>query len=157
MHKISQYISYDEATKSQTAFRKGIKNTPDVNAYAAMINIGHKVFDIVRSHYGVPIAVTSMYRSPLLNKAIGGSPTSQHMKGEAIDMDADVYGGTSNKQIFDFIRRHLEFDQLIWEFGDEDNPAWVHVSLKRKGKQRMSSLRAFRRGKRTHYVKFDLY
>jgi NADH dehydrogenase FAD-containing subunit len=85
-----------------------------------------------------------------LNKAIGGASSSQHCTGEAIDIDMD---GTeiSNKQVFDFIKEHLEFDQLIWEFGTDANPDWVHVSYESTGKQRKQVLKAVKQGKTTVY------
>jgi hypothetical protein len=86
----------------------------------------------MREHFGVPIAITSGYRSPALNDLIGGSSSSQHSKGEAIDVDADVFGGTTNADIFNYLREHTDFDQLIWEFGTNENPAWVHVSYKKE-------------------------
>ena len=102
-------------------------------------------------HFNFPIAVTSGYRSRELNKEIGGSLTSQHSKGEALDIDADVYGGYTNKEIFDFIKDNLEFDQLIYEYGTDTNPDWVHVSLAYKGVQRGEVLRATRELGKTVY------
>jgi hypothetical protein len=88
-----------------------------------------------------------------LNTAVGGSLSSQHCTGEAIDIDMD---GTSitNKQIFDFIKEHLEFDQMIWEFGTSANPDWVHVSYESTGKQRKQVLRAVKQGGKTSYVPY---
>lgn len=140
---ISKYITYKEAIKSQTAERLGIKNEPDSTSLERMKYVASEVFDKVRDHFRVPIGVSSFYRCDELNKAIGGSATSQHRSGEAIDIDADMYGGVTNKQIFEFIKNNLEFDQLIWEFGTRDEPAWVHVSLT-KGNNRKQVLRAFK-------------
>ena len=136
MRNISEYITYGEAIKSETAIRKKIDNTPTTEATIAMVNVAEKIFEKVREHFGVPIAITSFYRSPRLNKAVGGSRTSQHVKGEALDMDADKYGKITNSQIFNYIKDNLEYDQLIWEYGNYDNPAWVHVSLKLCGANR---------------------
>src|SRR5690606_41828148 len=141
---ISKYITYKEATKSQTATRLGIDNKPTEDHLAAMKHVASEVFDKVRAHFGVPLGVSSFYRGPELNKAIGGSKTSQHMKGEAIDIDADMYGGVTNKEIFDYIRENLTVDQMIWEFGTDDDPAWVHVSLRRDGKKRGQILTAYK-------------
>lgn len=115
------------------------------------------IFDPTREFVGGPLYVSSFFRCEALNTAIGGSRTSDHRFGRAIDIDADPYGGKTNKQVFDFIRENLEFDQLIWEFGTDTNPAWVHVG-KRKSGNRGQVLRAFRdeRG-RTKYTYFDLY
>lgn len=142
--RISKYISYKEATKSQTAVRRGIDNSVANDTHlAAMKNVATKIFDPTREHFGVPIGVSSFYRSPELNKAIRGSKYSQHPKGEAIDMDADMYGKITNKQIFDYIKENFEFHQLIWEYGDDDEPAWVHVGLKLSGTNRNEILRAY--------------
>lgn len=139
MERISEYISYSEATKSQTATRKKIDNTPTPEALERMKHVGKEVFDKVREHFGIPLTVSSFYRGPKLNAAVGGSKTSQHMTGEAIDIDADG-SSISNKEVFNYIKDNLEFDQLIWEFGDSKNPAWVHVSLKKNGKNRKQIL-----------------
>ena len=90
---------------------------------------------------GIPIGISSFYRSPKLNQKVKGSKTSQHIKGEAMDIDADIFGGITNKEIFDYIKDNLDFHELIWEYGDDDNPAWVHVSLKRVGKNKKQILR----------------
>ena len=126
MKNISKYITYQEATTSQTAVRKGIKNEPGDNELLAMQLLGIRVFDVIREHFKTPLRVSSFYRSPILNKAVGGSPTSQHVKGQAIDIQGT--GKVTNKMIFDFIKENLDFTQLIWEYGTDKNPAWVHVS-----------------------------
>lgn len=126
--KISKHISYEEATYSSTANRLGIDNTPGPEHVKNMKKAAEAIFEPLREHFGVPIGVTSFYRCEALNRALRGSLRSSHMKGEAIDIDADVYGSLSNKDIFDYIKDNLEFDQLIWEFGSDENPAWVHVS-----------------------------
>lgn len=155
--KISKYVSLNEATKSQTAIRLGIDNTPPDNLIDNMKFVAENIFDKVRDYIDGPLGVSSFYRCDELNKAIGGSATSQHVKGEAIDIDCDMYGHSTNKEVFDFIRNNLTFDQLIWEFGSEENPGWVHVSLS-KNVNRGQVLRAYRTetGK-TAYISFDLY
>lgn len=135
MEKVSKYITLAEATKSQAAIRNGIKNVPGPKELAAMKLVGEKVFDKVREHFGIPLTVSSFYRCPALNKAVKGSATSQHVKGEAIDIDADG-SPISNKQVFEYIKANLDFDQLLWEFGDSHNPAWVHVSYKPSGNRK---------------------
>lgn len=136
---ISKHISGAEAFKSQTAVRKGIDNsTTDEFILANMRHVA-ELFEQIRNHFGIPIGISSFYRSPALNKAVGGAKTSQHTRGEAIDIDADIFGGVTNKQIFDFAKT-LDFDQLLWEFGDSNNPAWVHISRKRIGKNRKEIL-----------------
>lgn len=130
-NKISEHISYTEATKSRTAIKYNIDNIPNATELKRMKLLAKVVFEPLREYFGVPIAVTSFFRSKELNKKIGGSSTSQHVKGEAMDLDADVYGMITNKDIFYYIKDNLEFDQLIWEFGDSKEPAWIHVSLKK--------------------------
>lgn len=124
---ICKYISYNEATRSQTAIRNGFNNTPNETEMSYMKIIGSKVFDPLREHFGYPIKVESFFRCKELNTVVGGSTYSQHRKGQAIDIDDD-FGYTSNSEIFYWIANNLEFDQLIWEFGDGLNPNWVHVS-----------------------------
>ena len=128
--KLSKNLTLGEVTKSQTAIKYGISNKPSGEHLSNLIQIANKVFQPLRDHFGKPIAVTSGYRSKALNDLIGGASSSQHSKGEALDLDADVFGGLENWEIFEYIKNNLEFDQLIWEFGSEENPAWVHVSYK---------------------------
>lgn len=161
MYKISDNISYKEATKSYQAIRRGLDNTPDENQLHAMRLTAKQIFQPVREHFKVPIAVTSFFRSPEVNKAVGGVSSSHHTKGQAIDVDADVYQQKlasgeilTNKMIFDYIAENLDYDTIIWEFGTEDDPAWVHISYVRDN-NRKRKLRAFRdwRGK-THYANY---
>lgn len=136
---ISEHITEAEAFKSQTATRKGINNsTTDAEVLANMRHVA-ELFEQIRAHFGKPIGISSFYRSPALNKAVGGAKTSQHVKGEAIDIDADIFGGVKNSEIFAFAKT-LDFDQLLWEFGDANEPAWVHISRKRIGKNRKQIL-----------------
>lgn len=141
--RVSKNISYGEATKSATAIKKGIDNTPDAEQLANMRYIAENIFEKVRGHFKCPIAVSSFFRCAELNKAVGSKITSQHGKGEAMDLDADVYGIITNKCIYNYIKKNLEFDQLIWEFGDDNNPAWVHVSLTQNGSNRKQCLKAY--------------
>jgi len=138
MKNISKYITYQEAVNSQTATRKNIDNIPNVLALINMQLVALRVFDNVREHFNTPIRVSSFFRSTELNKAVGGAKTSQHMKGQAIDMQGT--GKLSNKMIFEYIKENVDFDQLIWEFGDKNNPAWVHVSYVSKEKNRKQIL-----------------
>lgn len=136
MKNISKYITYQEATTSQTAVRKGIKNNPGDNELLAMQLLGIRVFDVIREHFKTPLRVSSFYRSPELNSAIGGSSrTSQHVKGQAIDIQGT--GKVTNKMIFDYIKENLDFDQLINEY----NYSWVHVSYVSKEKNRKQILK----------------
>jgi hypothetical protein len=111
------------------------------------------VFEKIREHFGVPIHISSGYRSKELNKAVGGSATSQHCSGEAIDIDMDgSANGVTNAQVFNFIKDNIEFDQLIWEFGSDTNPDWVHVSYESTGKQRKQILKAVKSSGKTAYI-----
>jgi len=148
-NQISKYISYKEAVRTDV---RHLPNLPNRDQIDAMKYVAQVVFDKVREVVGKPIYVSSFFRSVAVNKAIGGSETSQHCRGEAIDIDCDVYGNGTNKQVFEYIRDHLPFDQLIWEFGTTENPAWVHVSLRRDGKNRKQILRATSINGRTTYV-----
>lgn len=142
--KISKYVSISEVTNSDTAKRKGIDNSPTPEHLENLKTTCTEVFDKVREHFGVPIYISSGYRSAALNKAIGGSATSDHNNGKALDLDQDGKGnGVTNRQVFDYIKDNLEFDQLIWEFGSSQNPDWVHVGY-RKGANRKQILRAIR-------------
>ena len=149
--RISKHISYKEATQSQTATRKGISNDPDAYQLQNMQLLAEKVFEPLREHFGVPIAINSFFRSQKLNKAIGGAAGSQHTQGRAIDID-DTLGGVSNKQMFDYIKNHLDFDQLIWEFGDNNNPAWVHISYVSESENRRRVLKASKKNGKTIYT-----
>jgi zinc D-Ala-D-Ala carboxypeptidase len=148
--KISDHISMKEALRSNTAQRLGIDNMPDNETLVTMQVTAQHIFEPLRNHFNEPIYISSFYRSPELNKAIGGSAKSQHCKGEAIDID-DVYSKASNVDFFNYIKDKLEFDQLIWEFGDDENPAWVHVSYN-LGKNRMRILKAIKENGRTKYI-----
>lgn len=151
--KLSQYVSLLEVTKSDTATKRGIDNSPTPEHLENLKVICTEVFDKVREHFDVPIFISSGYRSAALNKAIGGSSTSDHNLGKALDLDQDFKGnGVTNKQVFDYIKQNLDFDQLIWEFGSNDNPDWVHVGY-RKGANRKQILRAKKVGSKTVYEK----
>lgn len=144
--KISEHLELSEVIRSESAKRNGISNMPTPEHIENFKILATKVFEPVREHFGVPIRISSGYRSAELNKCIGGSATSQHSTGEAIDIDQD---GTTitNKQVFDYIKDNLAFDQLINEF----NYAWVHVSYKANGKQRGEILEAYKVGLVTKY------
>jgi len=148
--KISDNISLKEAVRSNTAERMGINNMPDNETLVTMQITAQHVFEPVRNHFNEPIYISSFYRCHELNTAIGGSAKSQHCLGEAIDID-DVYSKATNADFFNYIKDHLEFDQLIWEFGDDTNPAWVHVSY-RLGNNRMRILKAVKENGKTQYI-----
>ena len=141
--KISDHITYAEAIHSQTAKRKGIDNTPNPNQIEAMKLLAEKVFEPLREWVGGPIKVNSFFRSPELNTAIGGSKTSQHCKGQAIDID-DVYGYKTNSEMYHWIKENLSFDQMIWEFGTDTQPNWVHISYVSEENNRNRCLKAYK-------------
>ncbi len=150
--KISEHLSLGEVTRSETAKRKGISNTPTAEHLENFKILAENVFEKIRTHFGVPIHISSGYRSKELNDAIGGSQTSQHSKGQAIDIDMDgSSNGVSNADVYNFIKDNLEFDQLIWEFGTDKNPDWVHVSYV-NGPNRKQKLKAVRTNGKTSYV-----
>ena len=148
--KISNHITYAEAIQSNTAKRRGIDNTPSQTQVEAMKLLAEKVFEPLREWVGGPIKVNSFFRSEALNEAIGGSGTSQHCKGQAIDID-DVYGRKSNAEMYNWIKENLDFDQMIWEFGTDMQPNWVHVSYVSEEKNRNKCLKAYKEHSRTKY------
>ena len=148
---ISKHISEKEATKSVTALRLGLDNTPDGDTLNNMKIVAEKVFEPLREYVGGAIKINSFYRSSALNEAIGGSTRSQHCQGRAMDID-DIYGYKTNKEMFEFIRDNLDFDQLIYEFGNEENPDWVHVSYVSEEKNRNRILKAVRDEGKTKYI-----
>ena len=150
MKKISKHISYKEATFSQTATRKDIDNTPSPEILERMKALAENIFEPLRAHVGGPIKINSFYRSINLNVAIGGAKSSQHTRGEAMDID-DTFGHMSNKDMFAFIKDELDFDQLIWEFGDDNNPAWIHVSYVSPKNNRRRMLKAEKKDGKTMY------
>jgi D-alanyl-D-alanine dipeptidase len=151
--QLSENLSLAEVIRSETAKRKGVSNMPTPEHIENFKKLAENIFQPIRKHFGKPIHISSGYRSAALNKAIGGAASSQHCTGEAIDIDMD---GTSitNKQVFDYIKQHLNFDQLIWEFGTTSNPDWVHVSYESTGKQRKQVLKAVKQGGKTSYVPY---
>ena len=151
MERLSKHVSYKEGIHSITALRLGLKNDPSDVHLANMRLISEKVFEPLRMHVGGPIKINSFYRGPELNKAIGGSAKSQHCHGQAMDID-DSYGNMSNADMYKFIKENLDFDQMIWEFGDDNNPAWVHVSYVNDNDNRNRCLKAYRENGKTKYM-----
>ena len=148
---ISKHISYKEGVYSTTALRRNIENKPNEEQLANMKLIGEKIFEPLREYVGGPIKINSFFRGADLNKAIGGSTRSQHCKGQAMDID-DTFGYKTNAQMYDFIKHNLDFDQMIWEFGDDDNPNWVHVSYVSPDKNRNICLKAYKQNGKTKYM-----
>ena len=147
---ISAHISYREGVYSTTAIRKGISNTPNDEQLENMELVADEVFEPLRAWVNGPIKINSFFRSPDLNKSIGGSSKSQHCKGQAIDID-DTFGKVTNAEMYHYIKDNLDFDQMIWEFGNDDNPDWVHVSYVSAQKNRNRCLKAYREDGKTKY------
>ena len=154
MEKISKYLTYNEAIKSPTALRLGIDNEPTPEHLENMKHVATQVFDPVREFVKGPLHASSFYRSKELNDAVpGSSKTSQHMEGEAIDIDADTFGFGTNRDIFYFIMDNLIYDQVINEYPDKfGNPSWVHVSKKKTGNRGEVLVKL-----KSKYIKFKDY
>jgi len=148
---ISKNISYKEGVHSNTAIRRGIDNVPNEEQLSNMKLLAEKVFQPLREWVGKPIKINSFFRSPKLNTAIGGSSKSQHCKGQAIDID-DTFGYVSNAEMYHWIKKNLDFDQMIWEFGDNDNPNWVHISYVSPEENRNRCLKAYKDKGKTKYM-----
>jgi hypothetical protein len=151
--QLSTNLSLAEVTRSETAKRRGISNMPTPEHIENFKKLAINIFQPIREHFGKPILISSGYRSAELNKAIGGSLSSQHCSGEAIDIDMD---GTdiTNAQIFNYIKDNLNFDQMIWEFGTDTNPDWVHVSFSASKPQRKQILVAKKVNGKTTYTPY---
>ena len=127
MVTISKHISWHEGTYSRTGERKDIDNTPNEDQLKCMQEVANNLFEPLRKWVGGGIKINSFFRGEPVNTAIGGSTRSQHMKGQAIDID-DTFGHKTNAEMYHYIKDNLDFDQLIWEFGNDENPNWVHIS-----------------------------
>lgn len=114
----------------------GLPNNPSPQVIARLRALGDNVLDPLREAMGFPIRVNSGYRSPQVNRAVGGSPSSQHIRGEAADITC-----RDNARAFRYIKEHLDFDQLIWERGDDKAPRWIHVSYRTDRPNRKQVLR----------------
>ena len=149
--QISEYFQLSERVKSQTAARRGIHNHPGNAAIADLKMLCEHVLEPVRAHFGRPVVISSGYRSPRLNRAIGGSSTSQHCKGQAVDFEIP---GVSNVEVARWIEANIGFDQLILEFyrSGQPNSGWVHCSY-HHGANRHQVMTALRKGRCTQYVK----
>ena len=128
-----------------------IDNTPDAYALSNMEAVANHIFEPLREWVGGPIKINSFYRSPDLNTAIGGSSKSQHCQGRAIDLD-DTFGHKTNAEMYNYIKENLNFDQMIWEFGDDNNPDWVHVSYVSPDENRKRCLKAYKENGKSKYM-----
>lgn len=133
---ITKNLSYEEVVHSDTAIRKGIANQPNDEQLENIKLLAINVFQPLRDFFGKPICINSFFRSLTLNKRVGGSKTSQHCANDGAAMDIRGTGGVSNADLFNYIKDNMDFDQLIWEFGTDKNPRWVHVSYKGSGNRK---------------------
>ena len=127
MEKISKHISWHEGTYSRTGERRDLDNTPNEEQLKCMKEVAENLFEPLREWVGGGIKINSFFRGEPVNTAIGGSTRSQHMKGQAIDID-DTFGHKTNAEMYYYIKDNLDFDQMIWEFGTDKNPNWLHIS-----------------------------
>ena len=147
--KLSAHFSLAEFTRSESAKRHGVSNEPTPEHLENIKVLCEKVLEPIRIKFG-PINLSSGYRSKTLNHYIGGALNSQHCEGKAADIDMDGMAGVSNTDIFNYIKDSLDFDQMIWEFGDNNKPDWVHVSYN-EVKNRKQVLRALKVNGKTAY------
>ena len=127
MENISKHISWHEGTYSRTGERRDLDNTPNEGQLKCMKEVAENLFEPLRKWVGGGIKINSFFRGEPVNTAIGGSTRSQHMKGQAIDID-DTFGHKTNAEMYHYIKDNLDFDQMIWEFGTDKNPNWLHIS-----------------------------
>ena len=154
--KLSNNLWLSEVIKSDTAVRRGIDNNPTELHISNLTYIAEKIFQPIREHFGCPIFVSSGYRSKALNEAIGGSQRSFHSHGMALDLDMDGKAqNVSNTDIFNFIKDNLEYTELIWEFGTEDKPDWIHVAIAKGRETERNAKIAYRIEGKSKYKKWD--
>ena len=127
---LSAHVTLAEFQVSGIATLRGIKNEMSLSQIESAKLLCENVFEPLRIHLNTPIQISSGFRSLQVNRLIGGAKTSQHTKGEAMDLQIGAKG-------FNFIKDKLDFDQLIWEFGNDENPAWVHVSYSSKNRKQV--------------------
>ncbi len=148
--KLSEHLELAEIIRSESAKRNDISNMPTAEHIANLKLLAEHIFEPIRANFRCPILISSGYRSKELNAKVGGSNTSQHSLGQAIDIDMDGTSyGVENEEIFYYIKDKLPFDQLIWEFGTDKNPAWVHVSY--SDRHRRQVLKATKLNGTTNY------
>ena len=154
--KLSKNLWLSEVVKSNTATRKGIDNSPTEEHINNLKYLAKKIFQPIREHFGCPIFVSSGYRSKALYEAIGGSQKSFHSWGMALDLDMDGKSqNVSNADIFNFIKNNLPYTELIWEFGTENKPDWVHVAIAKGREQEKNTKIAYRENGKTKYKKWN--
>ena len=142
---LSKHVTLAEFENSPTATTHGINNKMNESQIASAKLLCENVFEPLRIYLNTPIQISSGFRSLQVNKMIGGAKTSQHTKGEAMDLQIGSKG-------FNFIKDKLDFDQLIWEFGNDENPQWVHVSFSSKNRKQV--LKATKKNGKTIYSNY---
>lgn len=148
---LSENLTLSEVIRSESAKRYQITNIPTDEHLENLKQLAKNIFQPIRDHFNVPIRISSGYRSAALNKKIGGAANSQHSTGQAIDIDM-IGTEVTNADIFNFVKDNLKFDQLIWEFGNDTEPDWVHISWSKKPRKQI--LKAKRNGLQTVYSKY---
>lgn len=145
--KLGKYFSLVEMTRSQTAVRRGINNTPTTEQINNLEDLVFYVLDPLRQHFNLPVTVNSGFRCFELNQAVGSKPGSQHTQGKAADIEIAT---VSNLDLAKWIRDNMKFDQLILEFHDTGFPrsGWVHVSWDGESTNRQQVLTIDRKGAR---------
>jgi len=151
MENISKHISWHEGTYSRTGERRDLDNTPNKDQLKCMKEVAENLFEPLREWVGGGIKINSFFRGEPVNTAIGGSTRSQHMKGQAIDID-DTFGHKTNAEMYHYIKDNLDFDQMIWEFGSDENPNWLHISWVSHRPNRKKLTIAKKVNGRTRYV-----
>ena len=151
--KLSEHLTLTSAIRSGKAKKLGISNYPTDIHLQNLKLLAEKIYEPVYAYFKNDIFISSGYRCPELNEENDGSDTSQHLTGEAFDLDSKIIT-IKNKDIFNYIKDNLEFDQLIWETGYNENPNWVHVSYSSTGKQRKEVKRCIKENGITKYIKY---
>jgi zinc D-Ala-D-Ala carboxypeptidase len=146
---LSKHLTLEIATKSNTARRMGIDNTPGQAELENLKAYGRNIYDMIVENYGLHPHTHTIFRVPELNKQVKGDKYSQHMRGEAGDHDFDNYENLTNSDLFYWIVENLTFDRIIWEYGNFDNPKWVHVSHSRVNRRQIGI-----KTRNTQYVYF---
>ena len=146
--KLSPHVSLSEFEHSETAINYGIPNKMNASETQKAIDLCNFVFEPIRAHLSRPIKINSGYRSLAVNKRLGGAKNSQHCFGEAMDLDIQ------DRSVFDWIKDNVNFDQLIYEHGNDTAPDWIHVSY-RKGRNRNQVLRAIKKAGKTVYIPYE--
>jgi hypothetical protein len=147
---LSKHFTLAEMIFSPTAIKKGIDNTPNAQATKNLKALCENILEPLRAHIGGPIKVNSAFRNEVLNSLIGGAKSSQHKTGQAVDFDLK----DKSAMAFKWIMENLDYDQIIWEFGNDSQPDWIHVSYSTKG-NRKNAMRAIKSNGKTKYIPYN--